>query len=115
MAKKVITTTEYIDDIDGTKAAVTVSFAYDGTSYEIDLSKKNSTAFAKLLQPYVDSARKARAGSHSTGRRRSAGRRASSSRADLSQVREWAKANGFEVAARGRVPAAVLEAYSAAS
>ncbi|WP_345134066.1 Lsr2 family DNA-binding protein [Microbacterium laevaniformans] len=33
---------------------------------------------------------------------------------DLAAVREWARANGHTVSERGRVPAAVLEAYAAA-
>lgn len=113
MAKKVITTTEYTDDLDGSRASGTVSFSYDGTAYEIDLSKKNATAFTKALQPYIDSARKARAGGARTTGARSTRRRTAKS--DLGAVREWAKTNGFTVAERGRVPSAVLEAYAAAN
>ena len=42
-------TEKFIDDLDGSAAAETVSFALDGTSYEIDLSKKNASAFRKAL------------------------------------------------------------------
>ena len=38
-----------VDDIDGGEADETVSFSIDGTSYEIDLSKKNA---AKLRDDY---------------------------------------------------------------
>lgn len=38
MAQRVITT--LVDDIDGTEAAETISFAVEGKSYEIDLSEK---------------------------------------------------------------------------
>jgi hypothetical protein len=115
MAKKVLTTTEFTDDLDGSKAAGTVAFSFEGTSYEIDLSKKNATAFAKALQPYIESSRRVRSGSRAaTGR---SGRRgtARAARSDLGAVREWAKANGHAVAERGRVPASILDAYAAAN
>jgi hypothetical protein len=34
---------------------------------------------------------------------------------DLGAIREWAAANGFEVSARGRVAATVIDAYEAAN
>ena len=39
-----------IDDIDGGKAAETVTFALDGVSYEIDLSDKNAKQAARRLR-----------------------------------------------------------------
>lgn len=47
------------DDIDGTYGAESVSFAYDGVQYEIDLSPENKKFFDNLMAPYVDVARKA--------------------------------------------------------
>jgi nucleoid-associated protein Lsr2 len=108
VAKKVVTTTEYTDDIDGSKAEGTVSFAFDGTSYEIDLSKANSRAFEKAMALYVGHARKVR-----STRTKAAGRK-SNGKHDLSTVREWASANGYAVAPRGRVATEVLEAFDAA-
>lgn len=43
MAQKVIT--EFIDDIDGSVAERTFTFAVDGTNYEIDLSSENIKEF----------------------------------------------------------------------
>jgi nucleoid-associated protein Lsr2 len=61
------------DDLDGIAAAETVSFALDGTTYEIDLSKKYAAGFRKSLERYVHAARR-----HSpTGRPVRAARRAS--------------------------------------
>ena len=37
-----------------------------------------------------------------------------SGQTDYGPVRAWAKENGYSVSERGRVPAAVLEAYEAA-
>ena len=96
------------DDIDGGTATVTISFALEGKSYEIDLSDENAGRLREALQPYIDHARpagppKVRARSSSRG-----------SSADPADVRAWAKSNGFTVQERGRIPAAVMEAYTAA-
>jgi len=115
MAKKVETIVTLTDDLDCSKADRTVGFGYDGVTYEIDLSKKNASALEKALAPYVAAARKVvptrgRRGS----RARTGGRAAGGARADLSAVRAWARSNGYEVSDRGRIPAAVTDAYHAA-
>jgi hypothetical protein len=58
-----------IDDLDGSAAVETVVFGLDGTSFEIDLNKKNAAALRKALEQYVKAARKGRS---ATGRRRDA-------------------------------------------
>jgi hypothetical protein len=93
-----------VDDIDGSPADETVSFALDGKDYEIDLSAKNAGKLRDAIAPYVGHARKA------AGRRR--GRTgAGPSPAD---IRAWARDNGFTVPDRGRVSSEVREAYLAA-
>jgi hypothetical protein len=100
------------DDLDGGKADTTVRFSWENATYEVDLSKKNAAAFAKLLKPYVDAGRKVRRTAGSPGRRGGRSGNGSRGRAhDLSAVRSWAKENGHAVADRGRIPAAVLAAY----
>ena len=92
-----------VDDIDGTEAEETVSFAIDGRDYEIDLSKRNADKLREALAPYVGHARRG------GGRRRN--RTGGPSPAD---IRTWARENGFSVPDRGRVSANVREAYLAA-
>ena len=48
------------DDLDGGNADETVSFALDGVTYEIDLSKRNATALRAALSRYVKVARATR-------------------------------------------------------
>lgn len=110
MAKKTVTTTEYTDDLDGGKADGTITFAFNGTSYEIDLSKSNARAFEKAMKPYLDAGRKVRA---TRGRGRAAGR-SGGPKADLTAVRDWARENGYTVSERGRLASTILEAYEAA-
>ena len=51
-----------IDDLDGGKAAETITFGLDGASYEIDLSKKNATALRKAVADFVEHGRRVKAG-----------------------------------------------------
>ncbi len=110
MARNVETIVTLTDDLDGSKADRTVTFAVDGSTYEIDLSKRNAKAFEQALAPYVGAARKVKPQRAS---RRGAGR-AGSSRSDLAVIREWARANGRQVSDRGRLPLAIVEEYEAA-
>jgi Lsr2 len=105
MAQKVTVT--MTDDIDGAEAAGTVSFRIDGTSYEIDLSKKNAAALRRVFTPYIDHARRAPRGAR-------AGRLARS-RQRSPDVRAWAKSQGIQVSERGRIPASVVSQYEDAN
>lgn len=99
MAQKVEVT--LVDDLDGGKADETITFALDGAQFVIDLSEKNATQLREGLAKYIDAARKEK-GVRLTGR---GGRRAAVALAgpDTSEVRTWAKAQGYEVSERGRV------------
>lgn len=102
-----------VDDIDGGTADETVSFALDGVSYEIDLSTKNAKKLRDAFAPYVAEARKARGGR----RKASAGgssRRRSAGAGSASEIRAWARENGYEVSERGRVSEEIRSAYEAA-
>ncbi len=109
MASRTIMT--LTDDLDGSDADETVTFAFKGSQYEIDLSNKNVDKMVKALQPYITAARR-------SGGRRSGPGRTTSRGADkdqLAKIREWARANGHTVSDRGRISAAVQEAYHAAN
>jgi hypothetical protein len=110
MAQKTIV--QLIDDIDQGAAEETVSFALDGTSYEIDLSAKNAGKLRDALAVYVANAR--RSGRSSAPRASVAPRRGRGGRGDREQtqaIREWARKNGHKIGEKGRIPAAILEAY----
>ena len=93
-----------IDDLDGTEAVETVAFALDGKSYEIDLSAANAARFRDAVAPYVSAARSVRARKKAR----------SGPEVDARAVREWARAQGMDIAPRGRIPSTVLEQYRAA-
>ena len=104
-----------VDDLDGSEAAETVNFGLDGASYEIDLSNDNATKLREALAVYVGHGRR-------TGGRRkgaaqggaSAGSRSGSAGPSASEIRAWARENGFDVPERGRVSSEVREAFLAA-
>ena len=95
-----------VDDIDGSPAEETVSFALDGKEYEIDLNAKNAARLRDAVAPFVGHARRAAA------RRR--GRSAAGNAPSPADIRAWARDNGFDVPDRGRVSSEVREAYVAA-
>jgi hypothetical protein len=96
-----------IDDIDQSDAQETVTFGLDGKEFAIDLNKKNARSLRDALAPYVAHARPV-----STRGRRSTAKAAAG--AAPSEIRAWARENGFDVPERGRVAAEVREAYAAA-
>lgn len=98
-----------VDDLDGTEATETVSFALDGSSYEIDLNDANAAALREALGGYVGHARKV-TGASRRGRKSTS----TASSSHTKEVREWAKAQGMEVSERGRISADVQQAYDAA-
>ncbi|HEX4432286.1 MAG TPA: Lsr2 family protein [Frankiaceae bacterium] len=96
------------DDLGGGDADETLAFGLDGRAYEIDLNTKNASALRKALAPYVAAARKVSARGGSAGR---AARPSAESGPDAATLRAWALENGYEVNSRGRVSAAIREAY----
>jgi hypothetical protein len=100
------------DDLDGSELPAgkgeTVTFALDGSSYEIDLHTKNAAALRKVLAVYIEAGRPIR------NRRGKKITRATIG-ADARTVKEWARANGYEVNDRGRVPADIRKAFDAAN
>ena len=116
-----VTTTSLVDDLDGSQASESVTFALDGASYEIDLSDSNADKLRDALAGYVANARRVDGARRGPGRPRTAkvakvarGARTAPDREQTAAIREWARANGHEVSERGRLSASVLAAFEAA-
>jgi len=103
-----ITQTLVLDDLTGEEGATTLVFGLDGATYEIDLAPSSMEKVRGALEPLVEKAR--RVDGKSKGRKSSASKPSNS---NASKVREWARANGYEVGNRGRIPAEVVAAYEA--
>jgi hypothetical protein len=96
------------DDLDGSDAVEELTFALRGTTYEIDLNAKNVAALEKALGKFINAGRKP------TVTRRGRSLQPRRGRDDAGAIRDWARENGFAVSNRGRIPAEIREAYSAA-
>jgi hypothetical protein len=112
MAQKVHIILE--DDLDGSEATETVSFALDGTSYEIDLNSDNAEKLRDALAVYIGHGRKVTGGGRRGGGRRTAAAAANGG-TSAKEIRDWARSNGYDVPERGRIPADVRSAYEAAN
>lgn len=116
------TTVVLTDDIDGSKATETVSFALDGAHYEIDLNAKNAKNLRKSVAEFVDAARKVRAAGASadrpaparqSSRKRAEGAAVKAGKDELAAIRTWASENGVTVAGRGRISESVKAQFAA--
>lgn len=91
-----------------TEATETVRLGVDGRAYEIDLCGKDAAQLRRKAGKYVKSARKVRHPSRGTSGSPRADRRR------VAEIREWARSQGLDVSERGRIPAYIVERYSAA-
>ncbi len=101
------------DDLTGGDASQTIHFSLDNMDYVIDLNDKNAAALRADFEKYIEAGRRHRAEGPGAKAKRGVGRGPASG-ADTAAVREWARANGFEVSERGRVSKKIIDAYLAA-
>jgi hypothetical protein len=109
MVKKVTVT--FVDDLDRkSPAGETVHFGLDQVDYEIDLSARNAEKLRENLKPWI------RVGRRVGGRQRKTAKpgraHAPMERDGSATIREWARRNGHNVSARGRIPRAIVDAYN---
>jgi hypothetical protein len=137
-----IVTIEYIDDLDGisidAEGVDTVDFTYRGQDYSLVLTAENGAQFDTDMARYITAAKKAQARDaraaarkkvrteprQSTKPKAAPLRQANASRKTTTAatagpdrtraIREWAVANGHDVSKRGRIAAAIVDAYDAA-
>ena len=111
---------KFVDDLDGSDAAGTVSFAIDGRAYEIDLSEDNAARLRDSLASFVAAGRKSGGASAAAGRRApkmtasSGARPQPLDREQTAAIRAWARQNGHQVSDRGRISKTVVDAFQAA-
>jgi len=108
MAQKTVVTVvcdlPHDGEVEGTE---TVSFAFDGTVYEIDVCAAHAKDLSEKFGKYVEHARRVAGGGG--GRRRRS--RSGPGRERSSEIRAWAKQRGHQVSERGRIPAAIIAEY----
>lgn len=105
------------DDLDQSLGNVqTVEFGWAGKVYEIDLGDENRGEFEAVMSVYVAAARpkKVRKRGQAAAPKAEAAPPTPRTRDQLAarrQIREWARANGFQVNNRGAIPQTVIEAW----
>jgi len=108
MAQKTVVTVvcdlPHDGEVEGTE---TLSFAFDGTAYEIDVCAAHAKDLREKFGKYVEHARRVAGGGG--GRRRRS--RSGPGRERSSEIRAWAKQRGHQVSERGRIPAAIIAEY----
>lgn len=100
------------EDVEGVE---TITFGFDGRSYEMDLCAEHSDEVQDEIQGWIAVSRAAAGqqrqrrtftGSGTGGR--------TTPKEELAAMRDWARSNGFTVSDRGRVSAEIREAFVAA-
>ena len=102
------------------EATATVEISIDGKRQKIDVCNEHLAEVRRAVKPWLARAGGTAAATPRT--RRKAGRPAKKSRKksaprrnlDGAEIRAWAAKNGYELPARGRIPAAVRTAYESA-
>jgi hypothetical protein len=110
-----IRTTTFDDLNPEVDADTTIHFALDKHEYEIDLCDPNAEAMRQALAPFIAAARRARNGNVVSISRKPTTSARQPARVDREQndaIREWARRHGFKVSERGRISAAVLDAFA---
>jgi nucleoid-associated protein Lsr2 len=107
--------TLFIDDIDGGAAEGTVRFALDGTEYEIDLNAEHTEELRSALGKYVSHARKVGSGARRVGRAAGRVSRGAGPAQNTTEIRNWAREQGYDIKDRGRVPGDLVAKYQAAT
>jgi hypothetical protein len=94
------------DEVEGVE---TLSFALDGSSYEIDACEQHAAEMRDAFAGSVGGAAPRRA---ARGPARPAA--SGSDRERVQAIREWARSNGHQVSERGRLSSSLIAAYEAA-
>lgn len=99
----------------------TVELSFDGATCELDLTEKNIQDLGGILRPWFLAAgqggnrtRAAKRATQASQARTAPSQASGVDREAMKEIREWARANGYAVGDRGRIPFAVMDAFTKA-
>jgi hypothetical protein len=102
-------------------ASDSVSFSYGGKTYTLDLCRKHLDEVKGALEGFASAGHSASRGARGRRRATPAGRASRAARPaatprgeSQAEIREWARAQGYAVGDRGRIPGEVRTAYESA-
>ena len=84
----------HTDDLGGKGTATPTTLSLNGKKVTVDLNKRNIGDLERKLAKYFEAGQ-------------------GNAPADNAEVRKWAEQNGITLGARGRIPAAVRDAFNA--
>ena len=99
------------DDIDGSEASQTISFALEGQAYEIDLNDHHAAQLRDSFAHWIGNGRKAAPRGMVRVQRRATS--VAADRERLAAIRDWARSQGLKVSERGRIASTIIDAYEA--
>ncbi len=97
-------------DLSGQSQASTVTFGFEDTWYEIDLTKDERKQLEKALADYLNKGRKTTNQIRTRKKRTVPGTTAE----ERDQIRAWAREQGLELSVKGQIPVKVVDAYDKA-
>lgn len=105
--RKTITVTEITSDLSGEEATERREFAYNGTSYALDLTVSEASDLDEFMAPYIAVAQVEKTRAKAGQGKRQRGPR----NKETAAIREWAKGKGIDLNPQGRIPNEVREQY----
>ena len=118
MAREVIQTIRFVDDLDGSvvdEAEIeSITFAYKGTDYKIDLKAQNAKKLDDVMNKYIAAAERLSKRGRPAGSQGKSTRGSGRTKEELQAIRDWANSNGYTVSSRGQIKAEILAAFDAA-
>jgi hypothetical protein len=111
MSRRTLVTLQ--DDLDGGPADRTVTFTWETTSYQIDLSTSHGDQLSAVIAPYIAAAVRRVGGRAPAGRRTTTSASAPRDKLQTQAIRSWAIQQGLLVSTRGRIPADTVTAWGA--
>jgi hypothetical protein len=118
MAKQVVEV--LTDDLSGEVipegSGQTITLMVNDKSAQLDLSDEHARELEQVLAPYFAPRETPIQGAAPNGNGRRVTQlptqQTSANKSNLSEIRKWAKANGYKVSERGRIPFAVMDAFT---
>lgn len=100
------------------EADLTITFAFNGIGYEIDLTRKNMDNMHEFLLPYMEAGRlliPAKPDKPKITRSPRGINPKKNKTARNNVIRGWAKKEGYIIGDKGRIPAAIISEYERAN
>lgn len=104
-----------VSDLSGAAGARTYTLTLDDKTYAVDLTESEYAEYSAAVAKYVTVGRQVLSATTSRGGNRTRPIPARRSREEITAIKTWGAANGWNVPDRGRLRSALIEAYEQAN